>query len=227
MVDQGGKGSQRNRALVEELWKNRTIRSPVVRSVMEQIDRGEFCDNCAYEDSPQLMGFNVTISAPHMHAYALEFLRERLASAKKCLDVGSGSGYLTLAFLKLMPADAVSYGVEHIPELVQRAIDNISKSNKDLLDSGRIVNLEADGRAGLAEYAPYDAIHVGAACETLFAPLLEQLAPGGRMLVPVGDQSGQDYLVVDKDANGNVHQQKVLGVRYVPLTSKQQQLRGY
>ena len=96
---------------------------------------------------PQRIGYNATISAPHMHAFALviaqynenscntecisyvkEFLKDQLKTAKRCLDVGSGSGYLTLAFAKLMEQpDAVAYGIEHIPGLVKDSITNIEK----------------------------------------------------------------------------------------------------
>lgn len=68
----------------------------MVRETMLKIDRGDFCSYYPYTDSPQPIQYNATISAPHMHAYALELLKDKLQGAKSCLDVGSGSGYLTL-----------------------------------------------------------------------------------------------------------------------------------
>ena len=68
----------------------------MVRDTMLKIDRGDFCSYHPYVDSPQPIQYNATISAPHMHAYALELLKDKLQGAKRCLDVGSGSGYLTL-----------------------------------------------------------------------------------------------------------------------------------
>lgn len=86
-----------------------------------------------------------------------------MEKGKKCLDIGSGSGYLTLAFSLMMnKPGAVSYGVEHIPELVHFSKQNINKSYADHLKSGKVVIIEADGRYGLEEFKPYDCIHVGA-----------------------------------------------------------------
>lgn len=94
----------------------------------------------------------------------------------KSLDIGSGSGYLTVCFAKMMnQPGAVAYGIEHIPELVEASKRNIEKyinrmsfiniarsDDKDLLNSGKVVIVEGDGRLGLKEHAPFDAIHVGA-----------------------------------------------------------------
>lgn len=98
-----------------------------------------------------------------MHAYALEYLKEKLKKAERVLDVGSGSGYLCATFYFMMenPKKQV-FGIEHIPELVQTSIHNLSKSHKNLLDEGKIKIYEGDGRKGIPEYAPFDCIHVGA-----------------------------------------------------------------
>lgn len=97
-----------------------------------------------------------------MHAYALEYLKDCLKPGNRVLDVGSGSGYLTVAFSKMMDDEGVVVGVEHIPELVTASIENISKSHKNLLEEKKIVIIERDGRLGAEEHAPYDCIHVGA-----------------------------------------------------------------
>lgn len=74
---------------------NKIVRSELVESAMLSVDRGNYCRNNPYMDSPQGIGFGVTISAPHMHAHALELLKDKLISGDRALDVGSGSGYLT------------------------------------------------------------------------------------------------------------------------------------
>jgi len=90
-------------------------------------------------------------------------LKENLEKGSKCLDVGSGSGYLTLAFSMMMNKHgAVAYGIEHIPELVEFSLININKNHGDFLKSGKVVIIEGDGRLGLDAYKPYDCIHVGA-----------------------------------------------------------------
>jgi protein-L-isoaspartate(D-aspartate) O-methyltransferase len=131
----------------------------------------------------------------------------------------------------------VIVGIEHIPQLYSKSIENISKSHSDLLKNKKIVLVQGDGRYGCEDYAPYDCIHVGAgnlnllnliAAEEFPEKLVEQLAPGGRMMIPVGKvDSLQHIYFVDKDLKGNVEKTKILPVRYVPLTSKDQQLKEY
>ncbi|EYC06590.1 hypothetical protein Y032_0075g974 [Ancylostoma ceylanicum] len=118
-------------------------------------------------------------------------------------------------------------GIEHIPQLVELAKENTMKHHADLIDSGRILFVEGDGRKGYPMEQKYDAIHVGAAAETVPQPLIDQLAEGGRMLIPVGKESGnQVFLQVDKQ-DGNVTQKVIEHVIYVPLTSKAHQLGRY
>jgi len=210
--------------LINELKLMKMVRSKEVEEVMKSIDRADFCKDDPHHDSPQLIGYQATISAPHMHAMALEYLKDHLHKGKRSLDVGSGSGYLTLAFAKMMQEpDAKAYGVEHIPQLVTLSIKNINKQHKEFLTSGKVEIHEGDGRLGLPDHAPYDAIHVGAAAEKMPQELLDQLAKGGRMVIPVGKYL-QDFMVVDKDMDGNIKQKRAFGVRYVPLTSRVKQL---
>jgi hypothetical protein len=89
-----------------------------------------------------------------------------------------------------------------------------------------IVYLFTDGREGWPEFAPYDAIHVGAAAPEIPQPLIDQLKPGGRMVIPVGNIF-QDLKVVDKNSDGSISVRTETSVRYVPLTSREAQLRGY
>ena len=99
---------------------------------MLEVDRAEFTlsRHGAYYDSPQFIGYGATISAPHMHAFALESLQS-YAQNGKVLDVGSGSGYLTVCFAKLGAKQV--HGVEHIEQLVDWSISNILKSHSDLI----------------------------------------------------------------------------------------------
>ena len=120
----------------------------------------------------------------------------------------------------MMGEGSISIGVEHIPELVQLSVKNISKNHKKWLDDGKVVIVEADGRMGWPDHAPYDCIHVGAAPEKIPEDLLEQLAPGGKMVIPVGKQGNQQFCQIDKDLNGKCYKKELFGVRYVPLTDK-------
>lgn len=146
------------------------------------MDRRHYCPSGAYDDAPQSIGFSATISAPHMHASAAETLLPFLRPGARVLDVGSGSGYLTHVLANLVGSEGRVIGVDHIQELVDLATSNMSKSadGQEMLRTGQVVFVKADGRKGWKEGAPYDAIHVGAAAVQLHAQLIEQLKAPGR-----------------------------------------------
>ncbi|KAH7730042.1 L-isoaspartate [Aphelenchoides avenae] len=191
---------------------------------MKAVDRGDFTQHNPYEDCPQSIGYGATISAPHMHATALEKLQDVIKENSKILDVGSGSGYLAACFAKMIGPAGKVIGIEHIEELVDLSDRNVRKHHADLLESGRLELLEGDGRLGYPKEAPYDAIHVGAAADKLPQALVEQLAVGGRMLIPVGSGSHQQFLQVDKVGPNEVKKRNLADVIYVPLTNKTHQL---
>ena len=104
-------------------------------------------------------------------------------------------------------------------------LDNLSKSFGEELKDGRIEIVWGDGRKGYEEGGPYDVIHVGAAAAKIPEPLKEQLAVGGIMMIPVGPDGGAQYITIcTKDENESIKCKKVLGVRYIPLTSQKNQL---
>ncbi|KAH9948652.1 protein-L-isoaspartate O-methyltransferase [Amylocystis lapponica] len=186
---------------------------------MSKVDRANYVYNkaSAYEDLPQPIGHGATISAPHMHAHTMENLLPLLCPGARVLDIGSGSGYLV--------ADGAGtvVGIEHVPELVDWSVQNLARDGLGAaLAGGRIRMVAGDGRKGYPDAGPYDAIHVGAAAPTMPAELVEQLARPGRMFIPVGTVA-QQIVQVDKDADGNVTQQELFDVMYVPLTDRKPQ----
>ncbi|PIN27055.1 Protein-L-isoaspartate(D-aspartate) O-methyltransferase [Handroanthus impetiginosus] len=208
-----GSGINRNKEMLEHLQRYGVIKSKKAAEVMETIDRALFVPDGTppYVDSPMQIGYNATISAPHMHAMCLELLEDYLKPGMHALDVGSGR----------------AVGVEHIPELGEFSIKNIKKSAAaPLLEGGSLLIHVGDGRQGWPEFAPYDAIHVGAAAPEIPPALIEQLKPGGRLVIPVGNIF-QDLKVVDKNMDGTLSVRSETSVRYVPLTSREAQLRGY
>ena len=213
--------------LCDELVKNGDIKNGNVYQAMLKVDRADYAPNFPYEDSPQSINYNVTISAPHMHAYCLELLQNHLKKGGKALDIGFGSGYLTVAMSKMMEDEGLVVGIEHIQQLCDFAVENISKKNKHLLDKKKIILIQGDGREGYKDLKPYDCIHVGAAASEIPKALIDQLANGGRLVIPVGSQGNQYITIVDKDKNGKINIKREIGVRYVPLTSVKEQLRGY
>ena len=213
--------------LCEHLQRDGMLKSDKVYKALMSVDRADFSPHGPYEDRPQSISYGVTISAPHMHAYCLELLKDHLKIGGKALDVGFGSGYLTVAMSKMMEDKGTAVGIEHIKELCDFANKNISKHHKNLLNSKKVILINGDGRKGCPEYGPYDCIHVGAAAEQIPKVLVDQLAKGGRMFIPIGlDPDNQYIYVVDKDLNGNVTCKKTISVCYVLLTTKEKQLRG-
>lgn len=198
---------------------------------MRERDRGHYSSSpYVYNDSPQGIGYSATISAPHMHAHCLELLSKRLTKDSHVLDVGSGSGYLTACFATILRnlGGGKCYGIEHIDELVEDSKRNIAKDDKSLLEHVDIS--VGDGFEGLARGAPFQAIHVGAASPDVPTQLLDQLAIGGSLVIPVGPENRDQYLyLLEKvpaanSAGYEIKQNNLCGVRYVPLTTKEYQL---
>lgn len=214
------------KGLLNNLTKNGYVQSQNVYDSLLKVDRAYFTKSDPYDDCPQSINFNATISAPHMHAFALEYLKDYLKPGNKVLDVGSGSGYLCAAFSKMMDDKGLVVGIEHISELYKLGYSNIVSYEKGLLENKIIILEEGDGREGCEKYAKYNCIHVGAAAKEIPKHLIDQLENGGRLMIPVEDSTYNQYInIIDKDLDGKLTINKVLSVRYVPLTSKEKQLK--
>ncbi|KAK4225703.1 protein-L-isoaspartate O-methyltransferase [Podospora fimiseda] len=229
-----------NASLIENLCQNKMISSPIVKSAFLAVDRAHYAPSGPYQDSPQPIGWHATISAPHMHATAVENLlpfilpNEKNGFKPRVLDIGSGSGYLTHVLGELVGEGGVVVGVEHIEELRGLGEGNVGKSveGRSMLGEGRVRFRKGDGRLGWEEEGEgiggkegWDAIHVGASAKEVHGELVEQLKRPGRMFIPVDDERiegeggvGQHVWCVDKDKDGGVRKRKLFGVRYVPLT---------
>ncbi|KAI1385177.1 protein-L-isoaspartate O-methyltransferase [Hypoxylon trugodes] len=165
-----------NATLIENLWRNKLITQPLVKSAFLAVDRGHYAPSAPYDDSPQPIGHDATISAPHMHANAVEtllpFLLPKTSAGEKAegvgdlvgekgrprrvLDIGSGSGYLTHVLAELVGENGVVVGLEHIPALKELGEKNMrkSKEGRHSLDTGRVRFRVGDGRKGWSEPKP-------------------------------------------------------------------------
>ena len=206
-----------NVVMVEDLKTKGILKTERVEETMKAIDRKHYAPANHYVDSPQSIGHNTSISAPHMHAHTLELLKDVLKDGATILDVGSGSGYLTACMAYMSAPFGYAVGIDRVMELTVQATENIKNDNPELLRYN-VFMVTGDGHDGYSAKAPYDVIHVGGATPTVPAALYDQLKCGGRMIIPVGPHGGSQYLEQhDKKMDGTIVRKKLMGVRYGPL----------
>jgi protein-L-isoaspartate(D-aspartate) O-methyltransferase len=198
--------------MVNEQIRARGINHPLVLDAMRTVPRHEFVPEAyrasAYDDSPLPTSLGQTISQPYIVALMTELADPK--PEQRVLEVGTGSGYQAAVLSKLV-RDV--YSIEILPELAARA-----ESRLDRLGFKNVHVRQGNGYQGWPEYAPFHSILVTAGATEIPQPLVEQLAPGGRMIIPVGrDSSVQTLQVVSKDAKGLVSVRNVIPVRFVPL----------
>jgi protein-L-isoaspartate(D-aspartate) O-methyltransferase len=197
-----------------ETIRDRGIDDLEVLRVFDLVPRHLFLPDAvqhrAYEDAPLPIGYAQTASQPSLQALYLQTLA--IQPGDRVLEIGTGSGYQTALLAQL--AQHV-YSVERVRELSARArlaIDQLRLTNVALL--------VGDGSVGWSRYAPFDAIVVAAGAPTIPAALTDQLARGGRMLIPLGDRSEQRLTLVRKEDDGSVHTGEVGACTFVPLLGR-------
>jgi protein-L-isoaspartate(D-aspartate) O-methyltransferase len=206
----GGDGYGGYRAQLVEVLRKKGIRDLAVLRAVAQVPRhllvSESVRHRAYEDAPLPIGSGQTISQPFVQARYIEAVG--LTGREKVLEIGTGSGYQTA--LLSMVAEAV-FSVERIAGLAQKA--------RAALDQAGVRNVSVmvgDGTHGWRPYAPYDAILVSAASPDIPRPLVEQLTPSGRLVIPLGDLESQTLTLVQREGDG-IRTSTIGDVRFVPL----------
>lgn len=201
--------------MIETQIKKRGITDQTILDAMKKVNRHEYVqenfERLAYSDRPVPIGFGQTISQPYIVAFMSHKLN--VASHHKVLEIGTGSGYQAAVLAEL--SDHV-YTIEIIPELAKRAEKVLKKNDYD-----NITIRIGDGYKGWPEQAPFDRIMVTAAPKEIPEKLVEQLAPGGIMVLPVGETVMMQYLwLITKDNDGQIEKEKILPVRFVPMVKK-------
>jgi len=203
--------------MVERQIRQRGVADTRVLTAMETIPRDRFVPpgarSQAYDDVPLAIGFGQTISQPYIVAYMTEVLDVR--DSHRVLEIGTGSAYQA-AVLGTLAREV--WTIEIVPELAASAPELL----RDLGLNNVHVRL-GDGYSGWPEQAPFDRIMVTAAPDEIPAPLIQQLAVGGRLVIPVGSQGGPQWMtIVEKSSNGVV-QNRTIPVQFVPLTRDRKQ----
>ena len=197
--------------MVRRHLEGRDITDPLVLEAMRQVPRHLFVPErlreCAYEDRPLPIGHGQTISQPYIVALMLQLARP--AGVRRALDVGSGCGYQTAVLARIVTQ---VFALEIVPELAEGA----EKRLRELGVEGVQVRC-GDGYEGWVEETPFDLILVGCAPSEPPAVLIEQLAPGGRLVLPVGRLGVQDLVLIEKQADGSTRQSNACRVAFVPM----------
>jgi protein-L-isoaspartate(D-aspartate) O-methyltransferase len=193
----------------------RGLRQPRVRAALCWVPREWFVSPAlaavAYRDAPLPIGDGQTISQPYVVALMTAALAPRRHD--RILEIGTGSGYQTAVLARLA---GTVFTVERLPDLLVEAEDRFRR-----LGLTNVRTRLGDGAEGWPAVAPFDGIIVTAAVPRIPAPLTEQLAPGGRLVVPLGDLAAQELVILRKTAGGEgLEERRAGGVRFVPLISR-------
>ncbi len=210
-----GRYGERRRAMVADDIEAEGIRDQATLGAMRSVPRHEFAPpelrDDAYGDFPLPIGYGQTMSQPYIVAYMTEQIRPY--RGMRVLEVGTGSGYQAAVLAEI---GCAVYSMEIFRELADGAAARLGRLGYD-----QVQVRHGDGHDGWAEGAPFDAIMVTAAAGYIPPPLIAQLKPGGRLVIPVGSVYGVQHLVlVEKDSKGDTRTRTLLPVRFVPLLSE-------
>ena len=199
--------------MVEYQLRRRGVADSRVLAAMERVPRHAFIPermhDMAYSDGPLPIGHGQTISQPYIVAVMSEALG--LKPGMKVLEVGTGSGYQAAVLAKLVKQ---VYSIEIIEPLAQEAAERLERLGYENIETKL-----GDGYFGWQEHGPFDAIVVTAAASHVPPPLIQQLKPGGRMVIPVGGRFQiQSLLLIEKTLEQEIVTRQITAVRFVPLT---------
>ena len=210
----GSESSAARDSMVVRQLASRDIHDARVLEAMREVPRHRFVPEgmrpYAYQDSPLPIGLQQTISQPYIVALMTQLAEP--SEEKKALEVGTGSGYQAAVLSRVVKQ---VFSVEIIPELAERARGTLEELNYD-----NVQVRHGDGYRGWPEEAPFDIVLVTAAAAVIPEPLIEQLAEGGKLVMPVGETDGVQVLTRLTKRSGKIESERIMGVRFVPMTGK-------
>jgi len=208
---------QKRDDLVDSLIRKGYVESVAVEKAMRKVPRHEFVPERvkerAYIDSPQPIGEGQTISAPHMVAMMVEKLD--LKEGQKVLEIGGGMGYHAAVIAEIIGEDGRVYSIEYVSSLAKSAQKRLKK-----VGYNNVKIIRGDGSSGYEKGGPYHRISVACGAPSIPSPLLEQLATGGKILIPVGNKFFQTLKKATKKKENEIKKEDLGGVRFVPLKGK-------
>ena len=212
LVQAGTAEQARRDQMIDTQIRARDITDARVIDAMRTVPRERFVPNAlrarAYDDTPLPIGFGQTISQPFIVAYMTEVLG--VAPGHTVLEIGTGSGYQAAILGRLA---RMVYTIEIVPELARQADATLKE-----LGYSNVRVRTGDGYAGWREHAPFDRILVTAAPEQIPKPLIDQLGPRGRLVIPVGTQDGSQWITIVEKTSKGLAQRRTIPVRFVPFT---------
>ncbi|KAI5710248.1 hypothetical protein M8J76_004995 [Diaphorina citri] len=195
--------------------------------LMMKFDRYDFLPHAPAEswmNIPVCINYTATMPEGSYHGQSLDAIYRWLKPGAKCLDIGSGTGYITACMAEMVGPTGKVYGIEHIPYILQKSIEAIEINHANLLDDGIIEFICKDGRAGLHEKGPFDVIHLGGSVVNNPYHLMSQLKPNGCLLAPVGfnhhDQTLRRYIKYNETT---FKVDDITGTVQDPLISREEQ----
>lgn len=201
------------RSRLVEVLQRKGVRDLAVLRAVQMVPRHLFVPESvrhqAYDDVALPIGSGQTISQPYVQARYLELIG--LTGKEKVLEIGTGSGYQT-ALLAVLAS--MVFSVERVPQLA-----NTARAALGAAGIRNVTILVGDGTLGWRPFGPYDSILVSAASPEIPAPLVDQLAVGGKMVIPLGDRAGQTLTLVERQPQG-IRSRTVADVRFVPLVGE-------
>lgn len=200
-------------SLIATLTGSDVLHTPEIIAAFRRVDRRWFVPPAvaeqAYENIPLPIGFGQTISQPLTVAIMMELLQPHQGDT--CLDIGSGSGWVTALLAELVGHRGRVVALERIPQLVERTQQNVARFHYPHVTYHR-----GDGYQGWLQDAPYDHVHVAAASHELPKALVAQLRIGGSLIIPIGDIV-QELALIRKTGDTTFHEQRFPGFQFVPL----------